>query len=149
MNKKKPQQAKPEPVPMSLDDMTRVLAAGLREAIQDVPLSYLKAEPEEAFIDLACRLIFGLRTTLTIVPVPPVDDRVRVACAEAAARTFAIFTRWLREHPECSYQTKISASGKFQIVVKTPKATQLFFGETVQDACAQAAQTIEFNGGDL
>lgn len=143
---KKTEVSKPAPrSPMGLDDMTRELSAGLRDTIQETDISFLKREPEEAFIDLACRLIFRLRATLTIVPVPGPEERMRVTQAEAATRIFNIFTHWMLKNPGCSFATRISPTGKFQIVVKTPQSTRLFFGETVQDAYAQAAQTICFD----
>lgn len=145
--KKTAPKPKPKP-PMSLDDMTRELAAGLKDAIDEIDLECLKRDPEEAFVDLACRLIFRLRAALTIVPAPNPEERIRVAQSEAATRTFNIFTHWMLKHPGASYDTRMSDSGKFQIVVKTPDACQrirLFFGETVQDAYAQAAQTLSFD----
>lgn len=136
---------KSKPQPMSLNDMTSELSAGLRDVIQETDIAFLKREPEEAFIDLACRLIFRLRATLTIVPVPGPEERIRIAHTEAATRIFNIFTHWMLKNPGCSFATRISPTGKFQVVVKTPKETRLFFGETVQDAYAQAAQTIGFD----
>jgi hypothetical protein len=131
---------------MSLDDMTRELAAGLCDVIQETDSAYLKKDPEDAFVDLACRLVFRLRTTLTIVPALTPKERVRIGQAEAATRVFNIFTHWMLFHPAGSIATKISSSGKFQVVVKTPQETRLFFGETVQDAYAQATQTICLEG---
>lgn len=141
--KKTDQATAPPKSPMTLDDMTCELAACLRDAIEETDLAYLKKDPEDAFTDLACRLIFRLRSKLTVVPTHYVAERA------AAGRILDIFTRWLREHPGCSYTTRISASGKFQVVVKTPIETTLHFGESVQDAYAQAAQTISFNGETL
>jgi hypothetical protein len=135
----------PKPAPRSLDDMTRELAAGLRDVIEETDTGYLKRDPEDAFTDLACRLIFRLRAALTVVPVPGPEERVRVGQAEAATRVFNIFTHWMLKHPDGSIATKISPTGKFQVVVRTPQETRLFFGETVQDAYAQAAQTICFD----
>jgi len=134
---------------MNLEDMTRELAASLRDAIEGTDISYLKEDPEDAFIDLACRLIFRLRASLTVVPTPDPEERARIAHAKAAMRIFSILTIWLKVHPECSYTTQISASGTCQLVMKTPTETKLFFGTSVQDAYAQAAQTIDFNGGTL
>lgn len=73
----------------------------------------------------------------------------RHAQAEAATRIFDILTRWMKTHPGCSYDTRMSATGKFQVVVKEPEGTTLFFGESIQDAYAQAAQAISFNEGAL
>jgi hypothetical protein len=118
------------------------LAAALRDTIDETDSAHIDQDPEEAFVDLACRLILRLRGKLTVVPSLTSD-------AGAAARIFRIFTGWMRAHPRCSYDTRISASGKFQIVVKTPTGTHLFFGETVQDAYAQAAQAVLFSEGTL
>jgi len=128
--------------PMTLDDMTCELAAALRDAIEETDSAYIDRDPEEAFTDLACRLILRLRGKLTVVPSPTSKERARVGYNEAAGRIFEIFTNWLRKHPEGSYETKISASGKFQLILKSPGDTRLFFGESAQDACAQAAQAL-------
>lgn len=145
MNMKKTASKSAPRAPMSLSDMTGELASGLRDTIQETDIAFLKREPEEAFIDLACRLIFRLRASLTVVPAPSPEERVRAAQSEAATRVFNIFTHWMLKHPGCSFATRISPSGKFQVVVKTPNETRLFFGETVQDAYAQAAQTLSFD----
>jgi hypothetical protein len=135
----------PNPTPrpfMSLDDMMHELAAGLRDVINETDSDCLKKDFEETFTDLACRLVFRLQVAnLTIVP-SNTAERIRIGQAEAATRICNIFTHWMLFHPEGSIATKISTSGKFQVVVKTPQETRLFFGETVQDAYAQAAQTI-------
>jgi hypothetical protein len=145
MKKTAPKPA-PQP-PMSLDDMTREIAAGLRDVINETDSDALKKDFEETFIDLACRLVFRLQVAnLTIVP-SNTAERIRIGRAEAATRIFNILTHWMLKNPECSFITKISATGKFQVVVKTPKETRLFFGETVQDAYAQAAQTLSFDEG--
>lgn len=146
---KKTEQALDPPRTSTLDGMTRALAAGLRDVIEATSTAYLREDPEDAFIDLAARLIFRLREELTVVPIPHAAERARIMQADAAARIFDIFTRWMKAHPGRSYETRISASGKFQVVVKTKGGTQLFFGGDVQDAYAQAAQAIDFNGGTL
>lgn len=144
-----PKRPKTKPAPkkaMSLDDMTREVAAGLRDVINETDEAYLKKDPEDAYIDLACRLIVRLqKASLTVVPTPHLKEHIRISQAEAATRTFNILTHWMLFHPGCSLTTKISASGKFQVVVKKPQETRLFFGETVQDAYAQAAQTLSFD----
>lgn len=143
---KKTQAPKPTPKKaVRLDDMTRELALGLRDAIEETDSDYLKRDPEEAFVDLAARLIYQLRAKLTVVPVPSPEERVQAALDAAAARTLSILTDWIRKHPECSYDTRKSPSGKFQIVLKTPRGVQLFFGDDIQDAYAQMAQTVHFN----
>jgi hypothetical protein len=139
-------QAKPTPqAPLSLDNTMHELAAGLKDTIEATDEAYLKEDPEGAFIDLASRFVLRISATLTVVPTPSLAETARVGRVEAAGRIFAIFTHWMLKHPEGSIATKISASGKFQVVVKTPQETRLFFGETVQDAYAQAAQTICFD----
>ena len=133
--------------PMSLDDMTRELAAGLRDVIEETDSAYLERDPEEAFTDLAYRLIVRLQASLTVVPTM---SAIRLGKLEAASRIFAILTKWMRAQSGRSYDTRISESGKFQIVLKTPDACQrirLFFGDDLQDAYAQAAQTICFDEG--
>jgi hypothetical protein len=135
----------------ALDKQLHALAAGLRDVIQETSDSYLKERPEDAYVDLACRLILRLRETLTILPVAQVAAaRIRDGQLEAASRIFDIFTRWMREHPEWSYATKICASGKVELTFKVHHETRAFFqGESIQDAYAQAAQVIDFNGGEL
>jgi len=63
----------------------------------------------------------------------------------AAERIFNILTEWMRAHPGRSYDTRKSVSGKFQIVLKTERGVQLFFGDDIHDAYAQAANTIDLN----
>jgi hypothetical protein len=144
---------KPTPrAPMSLDDMTREIAAGLKDVINETDSAYLERDPEEAFTDLAYKFIVRLQVAnLTIVP-STTAERIRIGQAKAASRVFAILTKWMHASPGRSYDTRVSDSGKFQIVVKTPDAcqrTRLFFGDDIQDAYAQAAQTICFDGGTL
>lgn len=146
--------AKTEPKPqaaMNLDAQVRELAAGLRDAIRETPDSYLKENPEDAYVDLACRVLFRLAGKLTILPTDQITVlRARYSRSDAALRILDIFTRWLREHPECTYSTTIGASGKVELTFKTRDEVRAFFrGESVQDAYAQAAQTIDFNGGTL
>lgn len=138
---------KTKPAAMTLDDLTRELAAGLRDVVHDIPDSHFKEDPEEAFIDVAVRLLFRLRATLTVVPVRAAKlERIEQAERDAASRTLGILTKWLKAAPGRSIETRVSASGKVQVVVKTPEteSTRLHFGESVQDAYAQAAQTIDF-----
>ena len=134
------QTSEPKRVHMSLEDVVRELAASLRDAIEQTTPSI--QDPEDTFTDLACRLMFQLRGKLMIVQETDVEERNRAAYADAAQRIFNIFTDWMHAHPKCSYDTRISVTGKFQVVVKTPEGVQLFFGENVQDAYAQAAMTL-------
>ena len=135
----------------ALDNQLHALADGLRDVIQETSESYLRESPENAYTDLACRLLLRLRETLTILPVTQVATaRIRDGQLKAAARIFDIFTRWMLEHPEYSYSTDVGASGKFELTFKKSGTTQAFFqGESIQDAYAQAAQVIDFNGGLL
>jgi len=128
---------------MGLDDMIRELAAGLRDVIENTDTAYLEKDPEEAFIDLACRLVFRVREKITVTPVPSAEERTRIRHADAAARIFDIFTEWMRANPEGAY-VRLSASSKFQTAIRTPEGTRVFFGETAQDAAAQAAQTLSY-----
>jgi hypothetical protein len=144
MKKTSPKSQAPKP-PLSLDDMARELAAGLRDVIEETDMSALKRDPEEAFVDLACRLVFRLRSTLTVMPIPTAEERIQTSLDAAATRTLSILTKWMRENLACSYDTRKSASGKFQIIMTTSRGVQLFFGDDLQDAYAQAAQTVSFN----
>lgn len=128
----------------NVDDMMKELALGLRDTVQAIPIAAFERDLDQAFLDLACRLTYRLRKTLTVAPIPDRKEHERVAQAEAAARIFNIFTKWMKKHPNRSFTVRISPSSKFQVVVSTSGITELFFGESVQDACAQAAQTIDF-----
>lgn len=146
-----------DPGPITADAMMRDLAEGLRDVINEVPVADLEKDPEAAFLDMACRLVFQVRAKVTVMPTREVTRaNARVGQAEAAQRIFDIFTRWMLEHPECFYETQIGSSGKFEITVLAPpnpgalgEVKAFFTGETIQDCYAQAAQTIEFGGGHL
>lgn len=75
--------------------------------------------------------------------------QIKRAQEEAAWRALGIFTRWLKERPECSYTVKYSrlrpAKSAFELVVTTADTTVRFNGESSQDVCAQAAQAISFD----
>lgn len=129
--------------PMTLNETMSTLAEGLRDVIHDTPID--PGEPEDAFTDLAARLVFRLaRGGLTVVPAVP-----NSGYAEAASRIFDILTRWLREDPERSYATSVTPSGSFEVRLTTSKATHVFGGKTVQDAYAQAAQALVLLRGVL
>ena len=66
--------------------------------------------------------------------------------AAAAERTFTALTAWLRKHPDCSYTTRFNPPAKppFQLYISTPARMHTFCGSDLQDAYAQAAQTILF-----
>ncbi len=135
--------------PMSVNDMLRELAAGLRHVIEETDTSYLERDPEEAFVDLANRLVVRLQDKLTVVPTPSRAEKTQLDNAAAAGRIFEILTQWMRECPGCTYRIKTSASGKFQIAATTAEGTKVFFGGTAQDVHAQLAQTVHFNEGKL
>lgn len=137
---------------MTPEKIMRELAAGLRDALREVPLSALEKDPEEAFVDLAAQLILRLTGTLTVVPVDrnEAQERVRRARANGAERILDILTVWMRERPERHFVTAMDQSGKFEIIMRASGQTQaLFQGESVQDAYAQAALTVSLNGGAL
>jgi hypothetical protein len=144
MNAKKPDRAsKPNPT-RHPGSAARDLAASLRVSITATDQAALAEDPEEAFIDLAGRLVRELhKRGLTVVALPTREEQLNVVMAKAAARSLEIFTEWMRENPGCSYLTRMSVSGKLQVVVKTPAGTQLFFGGDIQDAYGQASTTIQ------
>lgn len=139
------------PSPTPLDDQIRELAAGLRDVIRETDESYLEKSPEEAYEDLAARLVLRLSKSLTIQSVAQtIVTRTRLEQAEAAQRILDIFTRWMHEHPECHYVTGLGSKGQFELTVRSSGETKAYFqGGSIQDAYAQAAQTINFNGGTL
>ena len=65
---------------------------------------------------------------------------------DAAERTLSTLTAWLFKNPECTYITKFDPLAKlpFQLHITTPTKTHTFRGRHMQDAYAQAAQTIMF-----
>jgi len=140
----KPEVADP-PTP-DVGDMINELALGLRDTIQAIPMSAFEADSEKAFMELARRLVTRLQKTIAIVPAPTKKEKRRLAEAEAAARIFDIFTKWMRANKHRTYTVRISHAGRFQVSVESaPALTEVFFGESAQDAQAQAAQTIDFN----
>jgi hypothetical protein len=87
---------------------------------------------------------------------------IETAFARSAARIFDILTRWLSDHPKASLDTRRSLDGRVQLTIRDAHMIHVggtmiyssndlasFQGETLQDAYAQAAMTIEFNGGSL
>ncbi len=130
---------------MTLDDTMRALALALRDTLDETSSDALEKDPEEAYEDLVCRFVLKLsRRNLTICPA--VDAKY----GKAAMRIFEIFTGWFDGRPERHYITGVDRSGKFEIIVREAGATTAYFrGETIQDAYAQAAQTISFNGGSI
>lgn len=134
---------------MNPNDMMKEIAAGLRDVIHDTPLTYLKEHPEDAYTDLANRLILRLSgALLTIVPTQDeIVTRIQGQQIQAARRIFEIFTRWMQEHPGRHYVTGIHSSGRFEIIMREGGETIAYFqGFSAQDACAQAAQAICLDG---
>ena len=143
---------------MTPDDMIGELASELQYVFRNLDEGYLHEHPEDAFINLAARLVLRLKKT-TFVPVPSRATMLQRAEGEAALRIFDILTVWLRKHPKMRCVTCFTPEGKFEFmaldtvdgVMPYPRTqTFAFFqGESVQDAYAQAAQTIEMNEGAL
>jgi len=128
------------------------LAHALKEVIGETDEGYLEQEPEDAYTDLAARLVFRLsKGSLTVAPVVPAEtarrEEIERTRGAAAARIFGILTEWMLGHPERHCISGVDRSGKFEVIVRTGGETRAYFqGVTVQDAYAQAAQTISFEG---
>jgi len=133
---------------MSPDTLIRELATELQDVIRNLDETHLRANPEEEFVDLAARLVLKLqRKAITIAAVPSAAEQMESTRGSAAQRIFDIFTGWLQGHPERHFITRFDSSGKFEIVMRETGEVKAFFqGGTVQDAYAQAAQTISFEG---
>jgi hypothetical protein len=132
--------------PSALDETTQALAAVLCELIREADDSYIKENPEDAFVDLAAKLILRLsRKQLTVASAS------QHAGAEAAKRIFDVFTTWMQMQPDRAYVTRLNeTSGKFEVTTLSPNGIQAFFqGGDVQDAYAQMAQVLLFSGGKL
>jgi hypothetical protein len=130
------------------DILIRELATELQDAIRNLDESHLRENPEEEFVDLAARLVLKLkRKAITIVPAPTAAEQMESTRGAAAQRIFGIFTDWLYGRPGRHFITRFDSSGRFEIVMREDGAVKAFFlGESVQDAYAQAAQTISFEG---
>jgi hypothetical protein len=136
---------------VSPDTLIRELATELQDTIRNLDKSHLRENPEEEFTDLAARLVLKLqRKAITIVPLPTAAEQMESTRGSAAQRIFDIFTDWLQGHPERHFITRFDSSGKFEIVMRVDGQVKGFLqGESVQDACGQAAQVISFNGGSI
>lgn len=136
-----PQTHKLELFARSYDGTMPALAEALRDVIRAAEPSP-DADPEDAFVDMACELVLALsRRAYAIVPI---DEREQ---PKAAERTFHILTRWLSEHPGACYISKIDqepAKLPFLFFVHAPEKTFTFRGLEAQDAHTQAAQAIMF-----
>ena len=72
------------------------------------------ASPEDEFIDFAFRLALQLQKRgLTIVSLPTREEQIQIAQDKAASRILTILTNWMKANPGCSFDSRISASGKF------------------------------------
>jgi hypothetical protein len=140
------------------DEIIDELAGALRDVIQGTPDAALEQKPEDAYTDLACRLVFRLAAKYTIAPVgePVVPSRERMVrrvaernIAKAAQRTLETLSRWMAAHPRSSFLTEIDSVGKFTLIVAAPVGMNLFSGTSIQDAYAQAASAINMNEGAL
>lgn len=135
---------KPARKSIRLDSATRDLAASLRDSISATDSKALKEDPEETFIDFAHRFVRQLHGRgLTIVPLPTREDQMQLAMDRAAARELQIFTEWMRSTPGASYDTRMSVTGKFQVILRTPEGPKVSFGGDVQDAYGQATVIIQ------
>jgi seryl-tRNA synthetase len=143
---------------MTSEDVIHELAEALRDTINEIDELYVRANPESAYLDLACKLIFRMKT-VTIVPVhAQVESReaeIRQAEGEGAVRIFEALDRWLlaREAGARSIETGVNVAGRREITMTEGANTNyevkgFFQGESLQDACAQAAQVLLFNGDD-
>jgi hypothetical protein len=145
---------------MTSEDVIHELAEALRDTINEIDELYVRANPESAYLDLACKLIFRMKT-VTIVPVrAQVESReaeIRQAEGEGAVRIFEALDRWLRarEAGVRSIEMGVNAEGKREIKMFEASLSNdgyevkgFFQGESLQDACAQAAQVVLFNGDD-
>jgi hypothetical protein len=135
----------PEPA-SSLNNVVHEIASALHTTIRETDESYLKKEPEDAYIDLANRLVLELAKSGLMISTP--DHRIRNLQDAAATKIFDILTVWMRAHPEGNYVTRFDFdTGKFEIIVRDQRETRAYFqGTSIQDAYAQAAQTIALEG---
>ena len=131
-------------VVMNLNDMMTEISAGLRDVIRETPEVYLKEDPEDAYADLAARLIFRLSEKLTIGPVEVAKDvTIERMMADSAQRIFDVLTNWMLAGTRRSFTGEVNHSGKFEIVLRDAGTLRGYFqGGAVQDALAQATQTL-------
>lgn len=136
----------PPRAPTAAETMMRELAAQLRDVIQETDNAFIEKEPEDAFLDLAARLV--LRLSRQQIEVVQAHQHAHGA---AAKRIFDIFSTWLQMQPDRTYVTSFDEkSGKFEVFTVSPNGLQAFFqGADVQDAYAQMAQVLSFSGGAL
>lgn len=122
---------------MNLPDLTQELAAALRDVIQDTDDSCAESDPETTYEDLAARLI--LRLSNRLLTVAPVHHT-------AAARILDIFTGWMKRMHGGRVEIEASESKGFRVLLDAQGwSRRCFYGESAQDAYAQAAQTIHLD----
>lgn len=129
---------------MTPDELVGEFAAALRDVIAEADESYLQRDPEEAYLDLGCKLIFRLAGKIALIPKKEAD---RMTSAFAAQRTLAILTRWLLSNPKRNYGTRIDDDGKIELSmndVDSDKPVRIFRGRSVQEIYAEGAQILEF-----
>lgn len=75
-------------------------------------------------------------------PPPATPDAVERALQEAAVRILDGLTRLLHENPGTKYIIDLEPSGRVRLTIEDPLACINFTGGSVQDACAQAVNTL-------
>jgi hypothetical protein len=127
------------------DTMMLDLASTLRDVLRETDDSYIEKEPEDAFVDLAARLVLRLSDKIAFVP------SIRHKQNEASRRIFDIFTTWMQMQPDRVCVTRLAeTSGRFEATVISPNGIQAYFqGEDVRDAYAQMTQVLLFEGGAI
>lgn len=119
--------------------------------LHDIDEAYLKKEPEKAFRDAACQLLLRLqRADLTVLPA---EKAIVNQHAEAAVRIFDTLTQWMQANRTLGVEFIIcpdTVSEKLGLTVtRGDKIAAFSQGSSIQDACAQVAQTIICNEGTL
>lgn len=144
---------------MTSEDVIREVAEALRDVIVASDESYLRGDPETAFVDLACRLIFRMKT-VTVVPVRARETEIRQADAEGATRIFETLNRWLQTRGAGirSVEASVNVTGRTEFTMielarcdgenSSYEVKGFFQGESLRDACAQAAQVVLFEEDD-
>ena len=135
---------------MSPDTLIKELATELGNVMRTLDEAHLRQNYEEELIDVAARLVLKLKSrNITIAPVTTRAEKIERDCEKAAARIFDIFGGWMQTHPTYCVVIDKDTTGKPGVALRSGMTPLAFFqGETVQDACAQAAQTILFNEGE-
>jgi hypothetical protein len=73
--------------------------------------------------------------------IPTTPTEIQRAKERAAARTFEGLTRLLRDGACRNFEVRVEA-GRFFVEIRTPSGRIIFGGKDVQDACAQAINTL-------